>query len=67
MTEADVRAMLAKRIAKAGGLRAFCAKHEVDKGHVSRVTGGAKLSPAILDALGLEVASTTTMYRRKRK
>lgn len=67
MTETDVRKLLDKRI-NAAGLRAFCREHDLDPGHTSRVQQeGAKLSPAILDALGLEVAGTVTTYRRKRK
>lgn len=65
MTEAAVRALLAAKIAKQG-LRAFCGEHELDPGHTHRVTKGVKLSPAILDALGLEVAETIRTYRRKR-
>lgn len=67
MTEDDVRKLLERKIEIAGGLRAFCAPHDIDPGHASRVMNGAKLSPAILDALGLEVAETVTTYRRKRK
>jgi hypothetical protein len=64
-TESAVRKLLAAKIAKLG-LRAFCGEHDLDPGHTHRVAKGAKLSPAILDALGLEVASVTTLYRRKR-
>jgi hypothetical protein len=64
-TEDEVRAMLAERT-KDGNLRAFAREHGLNAGYLSRVANGAKLSPAILDALGLEVASVTTLYRRKR-
>ena len=67
LTESDVREMLAKAVARAGGARAFSRDHGLSHTHVSRVSGGEKLSPAILNALGLEVASTETLYRRKRK
>jgi ABC-type Zn2+ transport system substrate-binding protein/surface adhesin len=67
MTEDDVRKLLRARIEKAGGLRAFGAEHEIDPAYVGRVDKGAKLTTAILDALGLEVASTETLYRRKRR
>lgn len=66
MTEAEVRKLLAGKIDKMG-LRPFCGEHQLDPGHVHRIANGAKLSPAILDALGLEVAETVTTYRRKRK
>lgn len=67
LTESDVREMLFKAIAKAGGTRAFGRDCGVSHTHVGRVLAGEKLSPAILNALGLEVASTETLYRRKRK
>ena len=66
MTEAAVRKLLADKIAKLG-LRAFCGEHELDLGHTHRVANGAKLSPAILDALGLEVDKTIRTYRRKKR
>jgi hypothetical protein len=65
LTESAVRALLAAKIAKLG-LRAFCGEHDLDPGHTHRVANGAKLSPAILDALGLEVDQTIRTYRRKR-
>jgi len=66
MTEDDARALLAARIEKAGSQRAFALEHDLNAGYLGRVANGAKLSPAILDALGLEVASVVTLYRRKR-
>jgi hypothetical protein len=67
LTESDVRKMLAAAVAKAGGARAFGRGCGVSHTHVGRVLAGEKLSPAILNALRLEVASTETLYRRKRK
>jgi len=67
LTESDVREMLAKAVAKAGGTRAFGRGCGVSHTHVGRVLAGEKLSPAILTSLGLEVAGTVTTYRRKRK
>lgn len=67
MTEAQVRRMLAKAIKDAGGQRAFGREHDISDVHVHRVNGGEKLSPAILTALGLEIAETVTTYRRIRK
>lgn len=67
LTEAQVRKMLASAIEEAGGQRGFGREHDLGAPHIGRVLAGAKLSPAILDALGLEVAETVTTYRRKRK
>jgi len=67
MTEAQVRKLLAAEIEKAGGLRPFCREHgDLDPSHVRRVNEGAKLSPAVLDAIGVEVIGTVTTYTRRR-
>ncbi len=59
--------MLDRACEIAGGNRAFGRLHGMSAVHVGRVRGGEKLSPAVLDALGLEVDKTVTTYRRKRK
>ena len=62
-----MRKLLAAKIER-DGLRPFCREHgDLDPSHVQRVVNGAKLSPAILAALGLEIAGTVTTYRRVRK
>ena len=66
MTEAQVRKLLRNAI-EAGGLRAFCREHDLDPGFVSRVRDGGKLSPAILNAIGVEAIGSVTTYRRARK
>lgn len=66
MTEADVRKLLADKIAKAG-LRGFCQEHSLDPGQVSRINNGAKLAPAILAALGVEESGSITTYRLIRR
>lgn len=63
MTEDQVRKMLKREVAKAGGQRAFSREHGVSAVHVGRLLDGEKLSPAILKALRLE-ALTVTTYRR---
>jgi hypothetical protein len=67
MTEAQVRKLLRSAIDKAGGLRAFCQENDLDPGQVSRINNGAKLSPAILAAIGVEAIGVVTTYRRTRK
>lgn len=67
MTEKQVRRMLAKAIQDAGSERRFGREHGMSGVHAGRVARGEKLSPAILAALGVEVASTVTTYRRIRK
>lgn len=67
LTESDVRKMLAKAVAKAGGARAFGRGCGVSHTHVGRVLAGEKLSPAILTSLGLEVADTVTTYRKVKR
>lgn len=64
MREATVRRLLKRAIKDAGGHRAFGREHEISDVHVGRVDRGEKLSPAILAALGLEVAETVTTYRK---
>jgi hypothetical protein len=54
VTEDEVRKLLARKIEQAGSLRAFCREHDLDPTYVGRVRDGAKLSPAILNALELE-------------
>lgn len=66
MTEADVRELLADKIAKQG-LRPFCREHDLDPSYTMRVLGGKPLSPAILTALGVEEAGSHTTYKRTRK
>ena len=58
-----MRKLLRSAIDTAGGLRAFCQEHGLDPGLVSRINNGAKLVPAVLDAIGVEVIGTTTTYR----
>lgn len=67
LSEAQVRKMLARAVQDGGGQRAFGREHDLGAPHIGRVLAGEKLSPAILDALGLEVAETVRTYRRKRK
>lgn len=64
--EDEVRAMLNERIEKAGTKRAFALQHDINVGYLGRVVAGAPLSPAILTALGLEIAETVTTYRKIR-
>jgi hypothetical protein len=67
VTEGAVRKLLATKIERAG-LRPFCREHgDLDPSHVQRVANGAKLSPAVLAALGLEIADTVTTYRRMKR
>lgn len=70
MTEDDVRALLHKATDKAGGVRAWARLHKLSAAYVSDVRLGRRsLGPAILDALGVEVAKVIpaiTTYRRKR-
>lgn len=67
MTEAGVRKLLALKIKNAGGLRPFCRAHgELDPSYVQRVVNGAKLSPAILAAIGVEEIGKVTTYRRQK-
>lgn len=66
-SEQEARDMLASKIEKAGSQRAFAMEHNINAGYLGRVVAGAALSPAILSALGLEVASTVTTYRRMRR
>jgi hypothetical protein len=69
MTADEMRALLSRRVAAAGGARAFGALYgDLDPTYVSRVQRGKqKPGPAILDAIGLEEVPAEPTYRRKRK
>lgn len=68
MTEDEVRDLLRRKCEKAGSNRAFAIKHKITPTYIGDFLDGTrKPGPAILDALGLEVASVETLYRRKRK
>ncbi len=68
MTEDEVLAMLRKACDRAGSQQAFAALHEITPAYVSDVLRKKRtLGPAILNALGLEVSSVVSTYRRIRK
>ncbi len=71
MTEDDVRTLLHKATDEAGGVRAWAREHGLSAAYVSDVRLGRRsLGPAILDALGVEIAKVipaVTTYRRKGK
>lgn len=71
MTEDDVRALLHKATEKAGGVRAWARAHNLSAAYVSDVRLGRRsLGPAILAALGLEIAKVipaVTTYRKTGK
>jgi hypothetical protein len=65
----DMRALLSRRVAAAGGQRAFGKLHgDLDPAHIGRVMNGKqKPGPAVLDAIGLEEVPAEPTYRRKSK
>jgi DNA-binding transcriptional regulator YdaS (Cro superfamily) len=64
VNEEEVRRLLKGSCKELGSQKAFAAKHKISASYVSEaILGKRKLGPAILEALGLEVSSTVTMYR----
>ncbi len=68
MTREYLIALLHKSVYKAGGVRAWAKEHGLSAAYVSdALNDNRRMGPAILKALGVEVASTVTTYRRIRK
>ncbi len=68
MTEDEVFALLRREIKKAGNQRQWALQNGVSPGFLGDVLHGrAPFGPKILAALGVEVVSTTTTYRRRPK
>ncbi len=61
-----MRNLLAREVGKAGGQRAYGRKIGMSAAYIGMVLAGEKPGPGILLALGLEITSEVTTYKRKR-